>query len=183
MPLLPARSASCRWRAEDGAPMARSSPNMGSAGARGISLCHGRYFLSHPLLVKDAQIRSDYSRSVPSYGLTIAMGHFWPFVLDACKRSGGLQMDTRKIAIACQGGGIHEAFTCGVLNRILKAKEDEEGGIGDMRRPRRFEIYGLSGTSEAIEQAPEAANVQSWRITLFRFESRPVTRKIRRPGG
>ena len=92
-------------------------------------------------------------------------------------------MDTRKIAIACQGGGIHEAFTCGVLNRILKAKEDEEGGIGDMRPPRRFEIYGLSGTSEAIEQAPEAANVQSWRITLFRFESRPVTRKIRRPGG
>jgi hypothetical protein len=50
--------------------------------------------------------------------------------------------------------GIHEAFTCGVLNRILKAKEDE-GGIGDMRPPRRFEIYGLSGTSEAIEQAPE----------------------------
>jgi predicted patatin/cPLA2 family phospholipase len=35
-------------------------------------------------------------------------------------------MDTRKIAIACQGGGIHGAFTCGVLDRILKTKEDEE---------------------------------------------------------
>jgi NTE family protein len=56
-------------------------------------------------------------------------------------------MDTRKIAIACQGGGIHGAFTCGVLNRILKAKEDEENGIGDTRSRRRFEIYGLSGTS------------------------------------
>jgi NTE family protein len=41
-----------------------------------------------------------------------------------------ITMDTRKIAIACQGGGIHGAFTCGVLNRLLKAKEDEENGIG-----------------------------------------------------
>ena len=56
-------------------------------------------------------------------------------------------MDTRKIAIACQGGGIHGAFTCGVLNRVLKAKEDEENGNGDARARRRFEIYGLSGTS------------------------------------
>ena len=56
-------------------------------------------------------------------------------------------MDTRKIAIACQGGGIHGAFTCGVLNRILKAKEDEENGVGDTRSRRRFEISGLSGTS------------------------------------
>jgi NTE family protein len=56
-------------------------------------------------------------------------------------------MDTRKIAIACQGGGIHGAFTCGVLNRLLKAKEDEENGIGETRSQRRFEIYGLSGTS------------------------------------
>ena len=56
-------------------------------------------------------------------------------------------MDTRKIAIACQGGGIHGAFTCGVLDRILKAKEDEENGIGDARSRRRFEISGLSGTS------------------------------------
>ena len=49
-------------------------------------------------------------------------------------------MDTRKIAIACQGGGIHGAFTCGVLNRVLKAKEDEENGNGDTRARRRFEI-------------------------------------------
>ena len=39
-------------------------------------------------------------------------------------------MDTRKIAIACQGGGIHGAFTCGVLDNILRAKEDEENGTG-----------------------------------------------------
>src|SRR5512132_4107559 len=56
-------------------------------------------------------------------------------------------MDTRNIAIACQGGGIHGAFTCGVLNRLLRAKEDEESGVGDTRSRRRFEIYGLSGTS------------------------------------
>src|SRR5512132_3438282 len=43
--------------------------------------------------------------------------------------------------------GIHGAFTCGVLNRLLKVKEDEENGIGDTRSRRRFEIYGLSGTS------------------------------------
>jgi predicted acylesterase/phospholipase RssA len=34
-----------------------------------------------------------------------------------------------------------------VLNRILKAKENEENGVGDARSRRRFEIYGLSGTS------------------------------------
>jgi predicted patatin/cPLA2 family phospholipase len=41
-------------------------------------------------------------------------------------------MDTRKIAIACQGGGIHGAFTCGVLDRILKTKEDEENARNGM---------------------------------------------------
>jgi len=40
-----------------------------------------------------------------------------------------------KIAIACQGGGSHTAFTAGVLKRILKEKK------------RKFEIIGLSGTS------------------------------------
>lgn len=44
----------------------------------------------------------------------------------------------RKIAIACQGGGIHGAFTCGVLDRILEAADT---GAHD------FEIVGLSGTS------------------------------------
>lgn len=56
-------------------------------------------------------------------------------------------MDTRKIARDCQGAGIHGTFTFGVLNRILKAKENEENGVGDARSRRRFEIYGLSGTS------------------------------------
>lgn len=56
-------------------------------------------------------------------------------------------MDTRKIAWDCQGAGIHGTFTFGVLNRILKAKENEENGVGDARSRRRFEIYGLSGAS------------------------------------
>jgi predicted patatin/cPLA2 family phospholipase len=34
-------------------------------------------------------------------------------------------MNTRKVAIACQGGGIRGAFTCGVLTALLKAKEQE----------------------------------------------------------
>ena len=42
----------------------------------------------------------------------------------------------RKIAIACQGGGIHGAFTCGVLDQILLKAE-----------AKRFDIVGLSGTS------------------------------------
>lgn len=56
-------------------------------------------------------------------------------------------METRKIAIACQGGGIHGAFTCGVLDAILQAKEDEEAGRSAPDVRRRFEIAGLSGTS------------------------------------
>jgi NTE family protein len=56
-------------------------------------------------------------------------------------------MQTRKIAIACQGGGIHGAFTCGVLDALLKAKEDEEAGRLVAGATRAFEIVGLSGTS------------------------------------
>ncbi len=41
----------------------------------------------------------------------------------------------KSVAIACQGGGSHTAFTAGVLKRILK----EENG--------KYEIAGLSGTS------------------------------------
>jgi NTE family protein len=41
----------------------------------------------------------------------------------------------KKIAIACQGGGSHTAFTAGVLKRILKEETKD------------FEIVGLSGTS------------------------------------
>lgn len=41
----------------------------------------------------------------------------------------------RRIAIACQGGGSHTAFTAGVLKKILDLKEEP------------FEIVALSGTS------------------------------------
>src|SRR5690349_6746682 len=42
----------------------------------------------------------------------------------------------RRVAIACQGGGSHTAFTAGVLGRLLGAD-----ALG------RYEIVGLSGTS------------------------------------
>jgi NTE family protein len=44
--------------------------------------------------------------------------------------------DVRRVAIACQGGGSHTAFTAGVLGRLLRA-EDLAG----------YEVVGLSGTS------------------------------------
>ncbi|MBL8398072.1 MAG: patatin-like phospholipase family protein [Candidatus Accumulibacter sp.] len=60
-------------------------------------------------------------------------------------------MEIRKVAIACQGGGIHGAFTCGVLDRLLQSKENEQEGAPAGRAlvgaRRRFEIVGLSGTS------------------------------------
>lgn len=53
-------------------------------------------------------------------------------------------MSNKKIAIACQGGGTHAAFTWGVLTQILETKQqwdaDTEGGAG-------FEISSISGTS------------------------------------
>ena len=42
----------------------------------------------------------------------------------------------RRVAIACQGGGSHTAFTAGVLGRLLRA--EELAG---------YEVVGLSGTS------------------------------------
>jgi NTE family protein len=53
-------------------------------------------------------------------------------------------MRARKIAIACQGGGAHAAFTWGVLKEILETKQawDESSE----RRP-TFDIAALSGTS------------------------------------
>ena len=42
----------------------------------------------------------------------------------------------RRVAIACQGGGSHTAFTAGVLGRLLTTDEFEE-----------YELAGLSGTS------------------------------------
>lgn len=44
--------------------------------------------------------------------------------------------DTARVAIACQGGGSHTAFTAGVLGRLLRERED-----------RSFEPVALSGTS------------------------------------
>jgi NTE family protein len=41
-----------------------------------------------------------------------------------------------KVAVACQGGGMHAAFAVGVLTEILKKAKDE-----------KFELVGLSGTS------------------------------------
>src|SRR5215218_2740008 len=46
------------------------------------------------------------------------------------------QGKTRKVAIACQGGGSHTAFTAGVLKRLLQAEELKQ-----------HEVVGLSGTS------------------------------------
>lgn len=44
--------------------------------------------------------------------------------------------DPDRVAIACQGGGSHTAFTAGVLGRLLRERED-----------RSFELVALSGTS------------------------------------
>jgi NTE family protein len=44
--------------------------------------------------------------------------------------------ETRRVAIACQGGGSHTAFTAGVLKRLL-CTEELKG----------YEVVGLSGTS------------------------------------
>src|SRR5215213_5944404 len=46
------------------------------------------------------------------------------------------QGKSRKVAIACQGGGSHTAFAAGVLKRLLRAEESK-----------RYEVVGLSGTS------------------------------------
>ena len=46
------------------------------------------------------------------------------------------QGESRRVAIACQGGGSHTAFTAGVLKRLLRAEELNG-----------YEVVGLSGTS------------------------------------
>ncbi|AWJ82261.1 Patatin (plasmid) [Azospirillum sp. TSH58] len=53
-------------------------------------------------------------------------------------------MPTKKVAIACQGGGTHAAFTWGVLRTILMTKQswDENPRDGDT-----FDIVAISGTS------------------------------------
>jgi len=44
--------------------------------------------------------------------------------------------DRTQVAIACQGGGSHTAFTCGVLRELLAEWDDEQ-----------YELVGISGTS------------------------------------
>jgi NTE family protein len=44
--------------------------------------------------------------------------------------------EKKKVAIACQGGGIHASFAVGVLCEILT----------DIQKQNRFELVGLSGT-------------------------------------
>lgn len=53
-------------------------------------------------------------------------------------------MAVRRIALACQGGGTHAAFTWGVLTELLETQRRfaEEPGEGDA-----FEVAALSGTS------------------------------------
>jgi NTE family protein len=51
--------------------------------------------------------------------------------LDDCDDAG-----RTKVAIACQGGGSHTAFTAGVLKRLFDSWDDE-----------RYELVGISGTS------------------------------------
>src|SRR5918997_5974896 len=44
----------------------------------------------------------------------------------------------RRVAIACQGGGSHTAFTAGVLKKLLTEKDGEK---------HNYEVVALSGTS------------------------------------
>jgi NTE family protein len=53
-------------------------------------------------------------------------------------------MGERKIAIACQGGGSHAAFTCGVLTEILRTKRTWEASETSEQK---FDIVAISGTS------------------------------------
>jgi NTE family protein len=52
----------------------------------------------------------------------------------------------KKVAIACQGGGMHAAFEVGVLTEILN-NIDEQKKRQDIEDKKRFELVGLSGTS------------------------------------
>lgn len=51
--------------------------------------------------------------------------------------------EPKKVAVACQGGGMHAAFTVGVLTEILNDIEKQE----KWKDKKRFKLVGLSGTS------------------------------------
>jgi NTE family protein len=48
-----------------------------------------------------------------------------------------VENDNRRVAIACQGGGSHTAFTAGVLTKLLREKDEDHS----------YEVVALSGTS------------------------------------
>ena len=52
----------------------------------------------------------------------------------------------KKVAVGCQGGGMHAAFEVGVLTEILK-NIDEQKKRKDIDDQKRFELVGCSGTS------------------------------------
>ncbi len=53
--------------------------------------------------------------------------------------------DTIRVAIGCQGGGMHAAFEVGVLGEILRHMHDDLRE--DKKERKRIELVGLSGTS------------------------------------
>src|SRR5512144_129812 len=53
-------------------------------------------------------------------------------------------MGIRKVAIACQGGGTHAAFTWGVLTEILRTKKAWDAEAGETEN---IDIVAISGTS------------------------------------
>src|SRR4051794_22397737 len=59
---------------------------------------------------------------------TVVIGHFMEDAMESDRR--------RRVAIACQGGGSHTAFTAGALTGLLGATELEE-----------YDIVAISGTS------------------------------------
>ncbi|HEY3702844.1 MAG TPA: hypothetical protein VGL32_11355, partial [Acidimicrobiales bacterium] len=58
-------------------------------------------------------------------------------------------MATKRVAIACQGGGTHAAFTWGVLTEILRTQQAWSGSrTGRSRRTGDdFDVVAFSGTS------------------------------------
>jgi NTE family protein len=51
----------------------------------------------------------------------------------------------KKVAVACQGGGMHAAFAVGVLTEILR--DQQRKAAADKVDKNRFKLVGLSGTS------------------------------------
>src|SRR3984893_15193956 len=58
------------------------------------------------------------------------------------KRDEPKRDEPKKVAVGCQGGGIHASFEVGVLCEILEAIENQ-----NRSKQNRFELVGLTGTS------------------------------------